>query len=119
MQKQEVLVNKRELGNKYELQAVAHLRQQGYQILVHNFFCRFGEIDIIAKKEAYYVFVEVKYRKKSEYGYPREAVNKQKQNRIRRCASYYLSQKVGYEVACRFDVIEILEEELRHLEAAF
>ena len=80
---------------------------------------RFGEIDIIAKDDEYIVFVEEKYRKRVDYGYPREAVDYKKRQHILRTAMYYLRTKIGYEVASRFDVIEILETSITHLEAAF
>ncbi len=119
MQKQEGALNKRSLGKKYEQMAAAYLQDKGYHILYHNFQCRLGEIDIIARHNAYLIFVEVKYRKRKDYGYPREAVNFKKQQHIIRTAAYYLLTHVGVEVPCRFDVIEILEEQITHIEAAF
>lgn len=117
--KQEEIGNKRTLGTQYELLAIAYLKEKKYTILEHSYRCRFGEIDIIAKQGEYIVFVEVKYRKKKDFGYPREAVNYKKRQHILRTAMYYLKTKIGYEVASRFDVIEILGDTITHLEAAF
>ncbi len=117
--KREGISNKRLLGTQYELLAIAYLEAKHYTILEHSYRCRFGEIDIIAKDDEYIVFVEVKYRKRVDYGYPREAVNYKKRQHILRTAMYYLRTKIGYEVASRFDVIEILETSITHLEAAF
>ena len=119
MPKREDISNKRLLGTQYELLAIAFLEAKHYIILEHSYRCRFGEIDIIAKDDEYIVFVEVKYRKKGDYGYPREAVNYKKKQHILRTAMYYLKINIGYEVASRFDVIEILETTITHLEAAF
>lgn len=119
MPKQENIGNKRVLGTKYERLAITYLEEKHYVILEHSYRCRFGEIDIIAQDEEYIVFIEVKYRKRGDYGYPREAVNYNKQRHILRTAMCYLKVKIGYEVPVRFDVIEILENTITHLEAAF
>lgn len=112
-------MNKRAVGSRYEELAAAYLLRKGYLILEHNFRCRLGEIDIIAKDDEYIVFIEVKYRKTKKFGYPREAVTYLKQQHIIRTAQYFLTVKVGYELPCRFDVIEILDNQITHLEAAF
>lgn len=119
MPKQKGTMNKRAVGSQYEGLATAYLLNKGYVILENNFRCKLGEIDIIAKHNEYIVFIEVKYRKTKQFGYPREALTYQKIRHIVRTAQYYLKIKVGYEKACRFDVIEILGEEITHLEAAF
>lgn len=119
MPKQKSTINKRAVGSHYEGLATAYLLEKGYEILESNFRCKFGEIDIIARDNEYIVFIEVKYRKTKQFGYPREAVTYQKIMHITRTAQYYLLTKVGYEKACRFDVIEILDGTITHLEAAF
>ena len=53
-------MNKREIGSVYEQKAVEYLEEHGYIIVGQNYFCRYGEIDIIAKKDDVLVFVEVK-----------------------------------------------------------
>jgi len=78
-----------------------------------------GEVDIIASKDDAIVFVEVKTRNSSKYGRPCEAVNYTKQNKYRNMAGLYL-QREGLENAfVRFDVIEILDGEINHIENAF
>ena len=119
MPKQKAIVNKRQLGTHYETLAAQYLESHGYEILHRNVRCRCGEIDIIARKDEYIIFIEVKYRKTTIYGYPREAVTYTKRLHIYRTAQYYLLTHYGMEKPCRFDVIEILENKLTHLEAAF
>lgn len=119
MQKQNSIKNKRAIGTYYEKQAADCLLKKGYTILCSNYRCKLGEVDIIAKIDGCIVFVEVKYKASSVYGYPREAVNYKKQQRIRLTAKYYLRQYEKYEVSCRFDVIEFLGDTITHLEAAF
>ena len=55
--------DQRLLGRWGEAQAARWLREHGYQVLEANWRCRFGEIDLIAKKGSYLCFVEVKLRK--------------------------------------------------------
>ena len=53
-------VNTREKGNIGEDKAVEFLIKNNYQIVTRNFYSRFGEIDIIAKKGDILHFIEVK-----------------------------------------------------------
>lgn len=85
------------------------LLSQGFSILDSNYTCKLGEIDIIATKGHTIVFVEVKTRTHRSMGSPAEAVDSNKQRRIRRVALHYLSEgRVGLESDqlshIRFDV---------------
>jgi len=51
------------VGLKAETRAVEYLKKSGYSILKRNFHSRFGEIDIVAKKDDILHFFEVKYSK--------------------------------------------------------
>lgn len=115
------MVNKRKVGTNYEKQAAEYLKKKGLKILGQNFYCRMGEIDIIAKDGEYLVFVEVKYRRNESCGSPLEAVNVKKQKRICRAASYFCV-RYGYrmDMSFRFDVVAILGNgEITHVENAF
>lgn len=109
-----------------EILAARFLRERGYTILASNVHSRFGEIDIIAADRQYIAFVEVKTRSEAAIYAPREAVTKQKQQRILRTAALYLQQHPS-ELQPRFDVIEILTErenpmkvlELDYLQGAY
>lgn len=93
----------REIGNKAEDAAVKFLARKGYIILGRNFSCSFGEIDIIAEKDEYLVFVEVKMRRSEAYGGGAAAVDARKQQKIRKTAAFYL-QRYKEEPCVRFDV---------------
>lgn len=113
-------MNKRQVGSSYEEIAAAYLRTQGFEILVKNYRCRQGEIDLIARDGRYLVFIEVKYRADSRKGDPAEAVTGLKQAHIRNTARYYLySHQYGEDTPCRFDVVSILGEEIRLISNAF
>ena len=119
-------MEKRELGNFGEEAATKFLRKKGYKILKRNFNCRFGEIDIIAQKAGYVVFVEVKLRKNANFAAAREYVTASKQARIISTAMYWLSFNAE-ELQPRFDVVEIYAPdgiqsrslEIYHIEDAF
>lgn len=54
---------RRAAGATAEAIAAAHLTTQGYRILAHNIYTKFGEIDILAKEAQEYVCVEVRSRR--------------------------------------------------------
>ena len=58
-----IILNTREIGNKYEDKSVEILIKNSYKILERNYQNKYGEIDIIAQKDDEIVFIEVKYRK--------------------------------------------------------
>ena len=89
-----------------EAQVAAYLRRRRYTILEQGYRCRFGEIDLIAEKGGVLCFVEVKLRSHTEYGLPRESVNRKKQQRLRTTALFYLSRQ-ELERPARFDVAEV------------
>lgn len=99
--------------------ACRFLVSQGYEVLERNFYSRFGEIDVVARDGGCLVFVEVKYRKNAAYGYPLEAVNGKKQQKIRKTAEYYLYRHNLFSVQARFDVVEILGKKIRVIKNAF
>lgn len=111
--------NNRQVGSYYEKQAKQYLINKGYQILNMNFRCRTGEIDMIAKDGAYTVFVEVKYRSNQKCGWPCESVTYYKKKKIIRTAQYYLMYYHLGDIPCRFDVIEIYNEQIHHIKNAF
>lgn len=114
------MVNKREVGKKYEDLAKEYLISQGYEIIDANFYTHFGEIDIIAREGDYLVFLEVKYRKTTKYGSPLEAITPRKIKNIRNSAMYYIhSKRVSQFQPIRFDVVAILGEEITLLKNAF
>lgn len=113
-------MNTRQRGTEWEQEARCYLESKGYFIIGMNFFCPFGEIDIIAAKDNDIVFIEVKYRKSAKYGYAVEAVTPMKQRKIRKTAMYYLAGHEKFaQAGCRFDVIAIDAGEITHFEDAF
>lgn len=110
-------MNKRKLGMEKEKTACEFLKNRGYEILDRNFYSRYGELDLVCKKGDYLVFVEVKYRKKTDFGYPSEAVTRKKQSAMLHTARYYMyKNRISDSTPCRFDVVCILDEEISIIE---
>lgn len=100
-------MNKLTSGGLGEIYAARYLRDNKYDILGANFQCRHGEIDIIAEKDGYIVFIEVKTRSKGAVVSGKEAVDYNKQKKIITTAMVYLqTREIGLQP--RFDVIEVI-----------
>ena len=113
-------MNKRCIGKQKEELAAEFLTSQGVKIVENNFACKVGEIDLIGIDKGYLIFVEVKYRKNSDDGYPEEAVSKNKRRKIVLVSGYYRMQKhYGDNVPIRFDVISILGNKIYWNKNAF
>lgn len=116
-------MDKKLRGHKGEAIAADYLRKKGYKIRAMNYFCRFGEIDIIAEKDDIIIFVEVKLRKNRDFANALEYVTKSKQKKILKTAMIYLSTVEDEQKYSRFDVIEIYHDgeikEINHLENSF
>ena len=99
--------------------AVEYLKKKKYKINEVNYKNKLGEIDIIASYKKTLIFIEVKRRSTLKYGRPSEAVDKRKQEKIRNIAQLYLIKNKINEVDCRFDVIEVIDNEIHYIENAF
>ena len=110
---------KRVSGIKGELEAVEYLINNGYRIIQKNYKNKIGEIDVVAIDREYLCFIEVKKRETSRYGLPREAVNRQKQEKIKKVATFYLVKNKQTEAQVRFDVVDILGNEITLIKNAF
>ena len=112
------------VGNTGETIAADYLRKNGFDIIVRNFTCKQGEIDIIARRGNHYHFIEVKSRTSNNFGGGRAAVTATKRNTIRTVATYYLVKNKLFErVGVQFDVIEITGQngnfQIEHLPNCF
>ncbi len=99
--------HKKVLGQKGELIAASFLQRKGYTILWRNFFCRGGEIDIVAYEKKRVVIVEVKTRSSDAYGWGEEAVTHTKRRTLYRAALVF-TQFMGLpSSSLRFDIISV------------
>lgn len=108
-------------GNKGESIAEAYLSEKGYEILARNYRFKRAEIDIIASKENVLVFVEVKTRRSTRFGFPEESVTERKSRKVISAAENYI-EETGWKKDIRFDVISVnigTAVEIEHIEDAF
>lgn len=113
------------IGEAGEEYTVKFLKKKKYKILERNYRKRYGEIDIIAENKNYIVFVEVKTRHTDSMTLAADAVTRQKQLKIIKTASLYLSENET-DKFCRFDVCEVYVntnnlklENINYIEGAF
>lgn len=78
------------LGAQAEKLAAAWLWENGYQVIQQNWRYSHYEIDIIATKDGFLHFIEVKARSSARYGNPEEHVGKKKFRNLQRAADQYL-----------------------------
>jgi len=96
-----------ETGRKGEEEAVKFLVKKGYQILHRNWTYDKDEIDIVAKLNELYVFVEVKSRTGTMHGFPEEAVDRSKKIRLLRAIDAYLEEyQIDNEI--RIDIVSVI-----------
>ena len=100
-------MNKRKFGIIGEKMAQKYLKDNKYEIIENNYYTRNGEIDIIASKNNYIIFVEVKTRTNEKYGRASEAVNKIKKKKKKKSAAIFLKENNFSRFTIRFDVIEV------------
>ena len=84
-----------------------------------NYKCPLGELDMIAMHNGELVFIEVKSRNSLEFGRPCEAVDWAKQQKIKRLAEYYINLTRQYNLIARFDVVEVLGNEVNLIQDAW
>jgi len=87
--------------------AAGVLQGLGYQILARNYHSRCGEVDIVARKDGYICFVEVKARRQGGMVEGAQAVTRSKQKKIIATALRYLQQN-PLELQPRFDIFSIV-----------
>lgn len=108
------------LGARGEAIACDYLQKKGYSIVTRNWRTKLGEIDIVAKRDGVFVFVEVKTRGGTGYGYPEEAITAEKRQRMERVAELYCLATRASGMR-RLDTIAIIlsdvgEPEITHFE---
>lgn len=101
-------MNRREIGHEVEQKALKFLQEKGMRLIVQNYTCKLGEVDLIMKDKEDIVFVEVRSRSRLDYGSASESITYSKQQKIINAATLFLQKKNWlYKVCSRFDVIAI------------
>lgn len=98
----------KDIGSFGEALARDYLISKGYKILNINFRNKFGEIDIICKKNNLLIFCEIKSRYSNSFGSPIESITCYKQKQIIKLSELYLISKKYYNFNVRYDIIEVI-----------
>ena len=81
------------IGREAENFVRTFLEQQGLVFIMQNYRCRTGEIDLIMQDGDELVFVEVKYRSKSQYGSSIEFFHAKKKRKFESAVMHYMHEK--------------------------
>lgn len=98
--------NTNETGQHGERLAADFLQSKGFEIVDKNYRCGRAEIDLIARKENWLLFVEVKTRSSAYYGYPEEFVDSGKMSRMYFAAEQYI-YRTDWQGHVRFDIVSV------------
>lgn len=105
----------KDIGNLGEEIACRYLKEKGFLIIERNYWKKWGEIDIVAKRRNVIHFVEVKtvsrenglgHEGTSNYR-PEENVHPKKLERMRRVIQSYILQKQIEGGTWQFDVLAV------------
>lgn len=107
-------INQNNAGLAAEKIAETFLKNHGLKLVMQNYHCRFGEIDLIMKEAKTLVFVEVRLRSNRQFGSAGASITAQKQQKLIATAQHFL-QSHG-QCACRFDAILMDKADLDHVE---
>ena len=105
--------NLRAEGAAAEDAAADYLLHQGFTIVTRRWKARRGELDLIALEGDLLVFVEVKFRLAPSYR-PEDALGTEKRSALYRAGQAYLHEIGEPDRACRFDLIAMDAEGIRH-----
>lgn len=107
-------------GNRGETLAADFLRKKGFEIVARNYRFKQCEIDLIARRDNWTIFVEVKTRSSLSYGQPEEFVTPQQAQRIFNAAEEYIFS-TNWHGHIRFDIVSVnlgVTPEVTHFEDA-
>jgi putative endonuclease len=110
-------------GREAELLAKEWLIANGYAFVTANYRYRHAEIDLIMEQAGILIFVEVKYRSGSGFGYAEEFVDFRKRQLIIRAADHYIHE-ADWHKDIRFDILGVYRNKsgaiaFRHFKDAF
>ncbi len=106
-------------GVAAERLAAELLRREGYEVLEHRYRFHRHDVDLVARRGATVVFVEVKVRSDASHGGAAEAVTPRKRLALTRAASAWLQRHGRPEDGARFDVIAVDADRVEWLQSAF
>jgi putative endonuclease len=100
--------DRRGLGIAGEERAARHLADHGLEVLLRNWRCRMGELDLVALDGSVLVIVEVRQRLRCDYGGAAASITRAKRQRIIRATRHLLMRRPDLaRLPARFDVVAL------------
>lgn len=115
-------MDRMEAGSDAEDAALAYLEKAGLRLVLRNYRCKAGELDLVMLDGKTLVLVEVRYRASDQYGGAAASITYGKQRRIINAARHLLATRADLRrYPARFDVIAIsaLRKEIQWIKGAF
>ena len=110
---------KKAFGQRQEHAVSQYLHNHGYHICDMNYSCKYGEIDIVARKHDIFAFVEVKARKRPTFAMS-STVTPRKQHTLITTARHYITEHRLTSYSFRFDIALVSgENTISYIPAAF
>ena len=95
------------LGRRGEQLAADKLVALGYEIIARNYRCPVGEIDIVAKRNSVWAFVEVRARRGKKFGSPEESITARKKAHLIAAAQTFLQDQAIVDADWRIDFVAV------------
>ncbi len=101
------------LGQQGEAVVANLLVQRGWKILAQNWYCKNGELDIVAQKDQQVLFIEVKTRTSAHFQLS-QVITPSKQRKIVTTARFFMAEHNLHSLAnvYRFDVALVQGDQL-------
>ena len=110
----------RKIGDIGEEVSIRFLEKKGYKLIEKNYLKKFGEIDLIFKKEGKIFFIEVKTGEKESKFLPEENLNRKKIKKFERIGEFYIQEKKLESIQYFFSAIFVyLDSENKKAEVKF
>ncbi|ATY85061.1 YraN family protein [Kyrpidia spormannii] len=103
-------MDRRSLGRYGEELAAGYLMNLGYEVIVRNWRCPLGEIDLICCDGPTLVFVEVRTRTSRRMGIPEESLDDRKKRKLHHLVQAFLLSPVRRRMLThdyRIDVVAV------------
>jgi len=94
-------------GRLGEKLAQEYLKEHGYAIVECNYRSPDGEIDIVASKQGFLVFVEVRTKSTRTFGSPEESITRRKKQKLVTVSQHYLQNRDIKPAQWRIDFIAV------------
>ena len=72
------MLHKKSLGQYGEQIALKYYQKLGYKLIRQNYYCRWGELDLVLMKNKQTLVVEVKTRSGQQFSWAEESINTKK-----------------------------------------